>query len=312
MCNITIGIDVSKDTLDLYRLPDRATLRVSNDDAGYQAVLDWIGAHRVERIVYEATGPYTRDFERVFARAGLPLVKVNPRRARRFAEAIGVLAKTDPVDAAVLAHMGAILALDPRAPASETLQTLRELHRARRALLKDRTAAKNRAKILRVMLLKGHNDQRLTQIDEQIGAIDRAIDILIAEDKDRARRLDILTSIPGIATATAVALIIEMPELGTLEGKQAASLAGLAPITRQSGTWTGRAHIRGGRARLRQALYMPALVACRFNPDLKAKYDQLTTAGKPPKIAITAVMRKLLLLANALLRDDRKWNQSLA
>jgi transposase len=186
------------------------------------------------------------------------------------------------------------------------------LHRARRALLKDRTAAKNRAKILRVMLLKGHNDQRLTQIDEQIGAIDRAIDILIAEDKDRARRLDILTSIPGIATATAVALIIEMPELGTLEGKQAASLAGLAPITRQSGTWTGRAHIRGGRARLRQALYMPALVACRFNPDLKAKYDQLTTAGKPPKIAITAVMRKLLLLANALLRDDRKWNQSLA
>ena len=126
-----------------------------------------------------------------------------------------------------------------------------------------------------------------------------------------ARRLDILVSIPGISAITAFALLIDMPELGTLGQSQAASLAGLAPVARQSGHWTGRAFIRGGRANVRQALYMPALVALRFNPDLKAKYDQLKAAGKASKVAITAIMRKLILLANALLRDGRNWTPSL-
>ncbi len=130
---------------------------------------------------------------------------------------------------------------------------------------------------------------------------------LIAEDASRKARFDILVSIPGVSQVTAFTLLIEMPELGELDEKAAAALSGLAPVSRQSGRWTGRAFIAGGRAIVRHALYMPALVACRFNPDLKAKYDDLVKTGKPPKVAITAIMRKLILLANALLRNNRKW-----
>lgn len=182
---------------------------------------------------------------------------------------------------------------------------------AREALVKNRTAAKNRSKTLTLAILKRHNAEQLRQIERQIAAIDKEITAIIAADLELARRFDILISVPGVSAITAFALIVDMPELGTLENGQAASLAGLAPVARQSGNWTGRAFIRGGRANVRQALYMPALVAMRFNPDLKANYNRLVAAGKPPKKAITAIMRKLIVLANALLRDQRKWSPSL-
>jgi transposase len=263
------------------------------------------------RIVYEPTGPYHRAFERRLAAAGAALVKVNPRHARRFAEATGKLAKTDRLDAAMLARMGALLELEARPPRNPILNDLKDLHMAREALVKNRTAAKNRAKNLTLPVLKRHNAEQLRQIERQMVAIEREIIVLIKDDPDLARRFDILVSIPGVSAITAFALLIDMPELGTLAQGQAASLAGLAPVARQSGTWTGRASIRGGRANVRQALYMPALVAMRFNPDLKAKYDQLKAAGKAPKVAITAIMRKLIVLANALLRDGREWASSL-
>jgi transposase len=171
--------------------------------------------------------------------------------------------------------------------------------------VKDRTAAKNRRQVLTESLLKRQNTQRLEQIKRQIVAIEAAILEQIRVDPDLAQRFAILTSIPGVSAITAFALLIEMPELGALEAGQAASLAGLAPVARQSGRWTGRAFIRGGRAAVRQAVYMPALVAARFNPDMKAKYRQLIDAGKPAKVALTAVMRKLILLANALLKANR-------
>ena len=178
--------------------------------------------------------------------------------------------------------------------------------------------AKNREKTLTITLLKQQATQRLAQIERQLKAIERAIAERIEQDEDAVRRRDILLGIPGIATATAHAILIEMPELGTLGAKQVASLAGLAPVIRESGKWKGKARIGGGRASLRQALYpgsgpgqaMPALVATRFNPDLKARYDTLRKAGKPAKLAITAVMRKLLITANALIRDDRNWTEN--
>lgn len=312
MTKTTIGVDISKDHLDLHRLPDGARRRFGNDKIGHRALVRWLAQMAVERIVYEPTGPYHRAFERALARAGLPLAKVNPRQARRFAEATGKLAKTDRADAAMLARMGQALAPQVRPLVSETLCDLKDMHIARQALVKDRTAAKNRQKHVRLALLKRHNTQRLKQIETQIKAIETAIEAVIAGDGDLASRFAILLTIPGISRISAFALLIEMPELGTLEAKQAASLAGLAPVTRQSGTWNGRAHIRGGRSNLRQALYMPALVAARFNPDLKAKYDQLIAAGKPAKVALTVLMRKLIILANALLRDAREWKQNLA
>ena len=307
MTDVTIGIDVSKDHLDAHRLPDATSKRFANSPAGLRALIAWLGDARVARVVYEATGAYHRLLETTLASAGLPLAKVNPRQARRFAEAVGVLAKTDRVDAAMLARLGVALAPAPTHPLDEALDQLRELHTARRALVKDRTTAKNRQAVTRLPLLRRQLALRLQQIDRQLKAIDAEISKRVQADPNLSGRVNILTSIPGISTITAVAILVEMPEIGQLNAKQAASLAGLAPMTRQSGTWRGKASIRGGRATLRQALYMPALVAIRFNPDLKATYQRLAAAGKPAKLAIAAVMRKLIITANALIRERRHW-----
>jgi transposase len=303
----SIGIDVSKDSLDAYRLSDGAERRFVNDKTGRKALIRWLSAEPVKRVVFEPTGPYHRPLERALATAGMPIVKVNPRQARRFKEAAGKLVKTDRVDAAMLARMGEVLEIEPRPCVSEAIAELKELHLARAALIKDRTAAKNRAKAITLPLLEKQSKRRIAEIDVKMEEIDAAIEKLIKQDEQLFGRFEILLSIPGVSKTTAFALLIEMPELGTLEGKQAASLAGLAPVQRQSGSWTGHAFIRGGRAFLRHALYMPALVACRFNPQLRDLYARLIQAGKPPKLAITAVMRKLLILANALLRDARNW-----
>jgi len=310
MTNDTIGVDISKDHLDAHRMSDGASRRFANDRGGHRAFTGWLGQPDM-RIVYEPTGPYHRAFERKLAAAGAALVKVNPRQARRFAEATGRLAKTDRLDAAMLARMGALLDLDARRARSPVLNDLKDLHTAREALVKNRAAAKNRAKTLTLAILKRQSAEQLRQIERQMAAIEKEIMALIEAEPDLASRFAILVSIPGVSAVTAFALLIEMPELGTLGQGQAASLAGLAPIARQSGNWTGRAFIRGGRANVRKALYMPAIVAMRFNPDLKAKYQKLKAAGKAPKLAITAIMRKLVLLANALLRDGRKWTPSL-
>jgi transposase len=173
-------------------------------------------------------------------------------------------------------------------------------------------AARNRDHTRRSPLLKRQARERLRQIERQIAAIDVALRAELEADPALQARFDILLSIPGVGDATAFAILIEMPELGTLEHKAAAALAGLAPIARDSGRTSGQRFIRGGRAHLRQALYMPALVATRFNAGLKAKYEVLRAAGKPPKVALTAIMRKLLILANALLRDGRTWSETLA
>jgi transposase len=307
MTEITIGADISKDHIDLYRLPDGDRLRVSNDGKGFAAVLGWIGNTPVARVVYEPTGAYHRAFERFMLTSGLPVSKVNPRQARRFAEATGKLAKTDRADAEMLAQFGMLL--NPRllSPDAASFGELKELHAARLALVKDRTAAKNRGRNITQPLLKRQSTARLKQIEAQIAQVEQAITDHIALDESLKARFDILVSIPGLSKITAFTLLIEMPELGELDEKAAGKLAGLAPSDRQSGRWTGRAFIIGGRAIVRQALYMPALVATRFNPDLKVKYHTLRKAGKPPKVAITAIMRKLVVLANALLRKQQKW-----
>ena len=301
------GVDISKDTLDVHLHPAGVARRFPNNPRGLKALLAWLGSVQLRRIVFEPTGPYHHAVERRLGEAGLALVKVNPRQARRFAQAIGCQAKTDAVDAAMLARLGATLEPPARPIKSQTLDTLKELHGARTALVKDRVAAQNRRHVLRLALLKRQAEQRLRHIDQQLAALDAAMAEIVAADPELAARLDILLSIPGIGKLTALAILIEMPELGTIENKAAASLAGLAPFARDSGRKQGKRFIQGGRSGLRQALYMPALVAARFNPQLKAKYKALTQAGKPPKLAITVIMRKLLILANALLRKRSTW-----
>jgi transposase len=312
MTEITIGVDVSKDTLDVHLHPAGDHHQFENTSKGFRAILKWIAGRPVARVVFEATGPYHRAFERAMGEAGLPLCKVNPRQAKRFGEAIGQLAKTDRMDAAMLARFGALVEPGVRAAPSKIISDLKDLHVARTALVKDRTAARNREKNLTSPLLKRHVRQRLSSIESHLKEIEAAIRSLINADDDLRRKFAILVSIPGIAARSAFALLIDMPELGTLEAQEAAALSGTAPMTRQSGTRTGKASVTGGRANVRQALYMPALVAARFNPDMKAKYDGLTDRGKPRKVALTAVMRKLIILANALIRDDRRWSPSMA
>lgn len=307
----SIGIDISKDHLDAHRSGIGASARFGNDPAGFRALKRWIGDTPPDLLVYEPTGPYHARFEQAFA-GRLPLVKVNPLQARRFAQARGTRAKTDAVDARMLARMGSAMDLVPDAPAAEDQNELKELQIARTALVKDRTRLKNRLKTQTLGFTRRQTKARLAQIARQLEALQGEMASLINACPERTRAHAILRSIQGIGEVAAAAILIECPEIGTLGKKQAASLAGLAPMTRQSGTWKGKAFIQGGRKHLRDALYMPALVASRFNPDLRDKYQAMIKAGKPAKVALTAIMRKLIELANALIRADRKWISKLA
>ena len=213
--------------------------------------------------------------------------------------------------------MGAALDLAPQVPMSETMRELKELQVARQALVRDKTRLLNRIKTQKVTLVVRQGKARLALIARQLRDIDAEICRRIAAESPTARAFEIIKSIPGLGAVSAAAVLIELPEIGTLERKQVASLAGLAPMTRQSGQWKGKAFIQGGRKHLRDALYpgsspgqaLPALVAMRFNPDLKAICDKLRAAGKPAKVAITALMRKLIELANTLVKADRIWVQ---
>ena len=282
MPDSTVGIDISKTHLDAYMAPAGKAARFTNDAAGFNALIAWVD-QPVRSVVYEPTGPWHRAFEEALLQAGLPLARANPLQARRFAQAMGQRAKTDAVDARVLAQMGTALHLRPTEASSPTRRALEELQLARDALVTDRTAARNRQKHLRHRLLRQQSKTRLSQIDRHLAAVDAEIGKRLAEDVVLARRTEILTSIPGVSSITAAGLLTQMPKLGRLDAKAVASLAGLAPVTRQSGSWQGRSFIQGGRSRVRRLLYMPALAAIRCNPDLRAKYRQLHGQGKPPK-----------------------------
>ncbi len=311
MTDDSIGVYISKDHLDVHRLSDGGAARFANSVSGFANLVKWLGTDLPARVVFEATGPYHGAFEKRFA-GELPLCKVNPLQARRFAQSKGTRAKTDAVDARMLAAMGAAFALEPDAQVSQNQRDLKELQIARQALVKDKTRLMNRLKTQTLAFTRRQTTARLTQITRQIADLQAEMQTRLKACPDRARAHAILRSIPGIGAITAAAILIECPEVGTLTGKQIASLAGLAPMTRQSGRWRGAAFIQGGRQHLRRALYLPALVASRFNPDLQRKYQAMIAAGKPPKVALTALMRKLIELANALIHANRKWSPKVA
>jgi transposase len=302
------GIDVCKAWLDVHILPADVAERCPNTKKGHAKIMALLKRHEVRRVVIEATGKHHRSVHVRLHETGWHVAIVNPMRARLFAEAIGTLAKTDKVDARVLAVMAATIAPSVTPPLPENLENLREIARSREAATAARTALLNQ-------LASSATDVVRQQIKRQIATAAAAIKALVAAavaainaDPAFRRRFEILTSVPGIGRTTAVGLIANMPELGQIDEKQAGMLAGLAPIACESGQKIGKRRIRGGRAVVRTGTYMAALSAIEHNPPLAAFYDRLVAAGKPKKLAIAAVMRKLIVLANTLLKQDRCWS----
>jgi len=303
------GVDVCKEWLDVHVHPTGQTLRVSNDRVGLGRLKRVLAGLPVARVVMEATGKHHRAAQRSLHAAGLVVAVVNPLRARLFAEATGKLAKTDAVDARLLAVMGAALEPAHTPPPPVALEELGELVNARSTAMAERTALRNRLAAAGTAFLKTELRRRCEACQRHLERLDAQIERRILAEPDLARRYTILCSIPGIGPVTAASFLTGLAELGDCSGKQAAMLAGVAPIANDSGDRSRHRAIKGGRMQVRNAAYMAALSASRHNPSLAAFAKRLQGAGKRPKIILVAVMRKLVVLANTLITQNRTWTK---
>lgn len=304
---VYVGVDVCKEWLDVYLHPIGLKMRVANTPEGIKPLRRRLADHTVALVVMEATAKFHRVAQRMLHAAGFRVAVINPLRSRLFAEALGQLAKTDPIDARMLALLGESLSPQAVPPVPEIVEELHEIVRARQEATDELTALKNRRGASAAAFLKREIARAIRSFEGHIERLEAEIARRIKSDPALAHRYRILASIPGIGPATASMLVVGMTELGTLTNKAAALLVGLAPIAWDSGTKDGQRHIRGGRGYVRNALYMAARSATRCVPHLKAFYERLI-ATKPDKVAITAVMRKLIVLANTLIKEDRLWN----
>ena len=307
LMTIYVGIDVCKAWLDVYLHPIGRQLRVANSREGLKRLKRVLAEYPVALIVMEATGKYHREAHRSLHASGFVMAIVNPLRSRLFAEATGTLAKTDQVDARILAILAESLAPKSKPPAPKSLEELQELVRARQAAVADLTALTNQRGESTTAILRRELTCRIKATEASIARLEAEIERRIERDPALARRYRILLSIKGIGPVAAASLLVGLAELGVCSGKQAALLAGLAPVACDSGEKHGERRIRGGRSDVRAGIYMAAVAAARSNPGLRAFYQRLRGKGKKFKVAITAVMRKLVVLANTLIREDRLW-----
>jgi transposase len=307
MESIIVGIDVSKDRLDVAVRPGGEVFSVERNAAG----LDLLVARLRERspliVALEATGGFETVAAATLAAAGLPVVVVNPAQIRAFAKAIGQRAKTDPIDAAVIAHFAAATRPEPRPLPDAATQLLADLVARRRQIVEMIGAERQREKRVTIARLKKSIARLLKALEKELSSLDGDIDDAVRGSPAWREKEDLLTSVPGVGPIIARTLLAELPELGQLGRKEIAALAGLAPFTRQSGQWRGRSFIGGGRTAVRTVVFMGAMVAKKHNPALKAFFDRLVAAGKPKIVALIAVARKLLTILNAILRDRRPW-----
>lgn len=298
MSHPALGVDISKTHLDVFDPRDGCFHRLSNDAAG----LDTLCLLAPPSIVFEATGPYGEALERAMSQAGVRMYRVNPRQAREFARASGVLAKTDRVDARLLSAMAGQISLPVHVPPAPGVQVLRELHAYRHDLVEARKACLNQLERYRCSPLVRRLKARIAGLTRQIVTMDKEIAVHIEADDTLAGRARLIASEPGVGPVTTAALLAFLPELGHLARRPIAALAGLAPHAHESGSFRGKRRVWGGRARVREALYLAALSASRHHPRLKQTYCAMRTAGKPPKLALIAIARKLLTILNAKLR----------
>jgi len=307
------GVDVSKERLEVCLRRDQEervgedTFGVSNDPAGTQTLLARLLEERPALVILEATGGFERPVAAALAAAGLPVAVVNPRQARDFARATGRLAKTDRIDAQILARFAQAVRPAPRSVPEEEAQALAEITARRRQVVGMLTAEKNRLGAATTKPVRKRLEAHVRWLEKELSRTDRDLEEAIAKSPTWRENEKLLRSVPGVGPVVARTLLAELPELGSLRPKQLAALVGVAPLNRDSGAFRGRRAVWGGRATVRAALYMGALVATRHNPQIKEFYERLLGVGKPRKVALVACMRKLLTILNAMLKNRTPW-----
>jgi len=302
-----VGTDVSKTQLDVHLRPLGEMFTVSRDAAGVEALIARLAPLGVTLIGVEATGGFETIVVAGLAAAGMPVVVVNPAQVRSFADALGKRAKTDPIDAAVIAHFVDATRPDIRPLPDEDTRLLSDLIARRKQIVEMIGAERQRERRATNTLMKKSIARLLKALDKELASLDRSLDDSVRGSPAWRAKEDLLVTVPGIGKTIARTLIADMPELGTLDRRQIAALAGLAPYTRQSGQWRGKSFIGGGRCAVRAALFVGALVASKHNPVLREFRDRLVAAGKSKIVAIVAVARKLFTIINAMVRDGRAW-----
>lgn len=304
--NLHVGIDVAKHHLDWGTHQDEVIERLQNSPRAIAGLVRRLAKRKPDTIVIESTGGYERELVDRLAAAGLPVVVVNPWRVRRFGEGLGILAKTDGIDAKLLALFGERARPEIRPHPSASHRLLAHLVARRRQLMSMVVAEKARLDTAPSLI---HADLRATVrfLERRIERLDHKIDTQLAEDPERSELSELLQTVPGVGPGVARTLLVDLPELGQLNRKEVASLAGLAPYARDSGMKRGQRRIHGGRASVRTVLYLAAMTAARFNPKLKKVYERLCEAGKPKKLALVAIARKLLIILNSIARERTPW-----
>lgn len=303
-----VGIDVSKDRLDVAVRPSAEVFAVARTAAGLEELCHRLTALRPQVVALEATGGFETVVVAALAAAGLPVVVVNPVQIRAFAKAIGQRAKTDPIDAGVIAHFAEATKPEPRPLPDEATRLLADLVARRRQII-DMMSAERQRQTRVPARVKKSIDRLLKALQRELTSVESDLDDAVRGSPVWREKEDLLSSVPGVKTVISRTLIAELPELGTLDRKQIAALVGLAPFTRRSGKWRGKSMIGGGRASVRKAVFMGAMVAKRYNPVLKVFFDRLVAAGKEKMVALIAVARKLLTILNAIMRDRKPWRQ---
>jgi transposase len=307
---ITVGIDVSRDRLDVAVRSTGEVFAIERNAAGLDELIVRLRQLAPHIVALEATGGYETIAAAALASAGLPVVIVNPAQVRAFAKALGQRAKTDPIDAAVIAHFAEATRPEVRPLPDEATQMLADLVARRRQIIEMIGAERQRESRMTRRSLRADIARMIRLLEKELSKLDRELDDVVRGTPAWREKEDLLASVPGVGPIIARTMIAEMPELGRLSRRQIAALAGLAPFTRQSGRWRGKSFIGGGRTTVRTALFMGAFVAVRFNPLLKRFFDRLVATGKPRNVALIAVARKLLTILNAMVRDNRRWQNA--
>jgi transposase len=301
-----VGIDVGKDLLDIAIIELNKHWQVTNDEEGIRHLVTQLKRYKLTRIVVEATGGYERRVVEACAAKSLPVMIVQPIKVRQFARAEGLMAKTDKIDAQLIARFGCVMGLEPRPFADKNVRKVKDLLRRKRQLNEQRTQELNRLHKAQTFLHASHK-RSIKFLDKEIAWVEKHLTSIVATVEHWQATYSIIKSAPGIGDGVAYTLLGELPELGRLSHRQIAALAGLAPFNRDSGQMRGKRRIRGGRAPIRTMLYMAMLCAIQHNPVMKQFYERLVAQGKHKKVALTACMRKMITILNAMVRDQQEW-----